>query len=575
MPSELSANARLILERRYLRRDTEGRPVESPEALFRRVADDIASAEAVFGRSPRERAEDFFHLMMEGEFLPNSPTLMNAGRDLQQLAACFVLPVEDSIESIFGTLRAAALIHKSGGGTGFAFTRIRPKGDRVATSQGTASGPVSFMRVFNAATDAINQGGFRRGANMAVLSVDHPDIEEFIEAKRGAAELTNFNVSVLVSDDFMRKAAAGEPWGLVNPRTRLTVRHVEAAGLLERLIDAAHATGEPGILFRDRIERDNPTPTLGRIEATNPCGEQPLLPFEACTLGSVDLARFVTPTGFDLDRLRRTVTLGVRFLDNVLERCRWPLPQIERLCRANRKIGLGVMGWAEALVRLGIPYDSEEAVSLADRTMAFVSRTARAASCDLARERGPFPNYAVSLHARGCGFPLRNAAVTTVAPTGTLSILAGTSGGIEPLYALAFRRQVLDGEVLEDAHPGFAAAARDGGFDTPEVREALRRHGSIRGCSRVPESVRRVYGVAGDISPDWHVRMQAAFQRHVDSAVSKTINLPRSATRDDVAAALRLAWRSGCKGITVYRDGCREGQAMATVAECTGPACVA
>ncbi|MEK7469813.1 MAG: adenosylcobalamin-dependent ribonucleoside-diphosphate reductase [Planctomycetota bacterium] len=570
----LTANARAVLEKRYLLKDAHGRPAESPEALFLRVATDIASAEAAFGNSPRPWVRRFHEMMVEGDFLPNSPTLMNAGRELQQLAACFVLPVEDSIDSIFGTLRASALIHKSGGGTGFSFSRLRPKGDRVATSQGAASGPVSFIRVFNAATNAINQGGFRRGANMAVLAADHPDIEDFVRAKRDRGELSNFNVSVLVTDDFMRKAAAGDPWALVNPRTRLVVKHIRADKLLEALIEEAHDSGEPGLLFRDRIERDNPTPGLGAIEATNPCGEQPLLPYEACTLGSINLARFVKNTGFDLARLEQVVADSVRFLDNVLERNRYPLPAIERLTRANRKIGLGVMGWADALVLLGVPYDSDEAVALADRTMAAFSRAARAASQQLARERGPFPNYPESIHARGAGYPIRNATVSTVAPTGTLSILAGTSGGIEPLFALAFERHVMDGEVLPEAHPEFARLAREGGFDRPEIWAHVKKTGGVRGCEAVPERIRRAFATAADIAPAWHVRMQAAFQRHVDSAVSKTVNFPKEATRAQVAAAFRAAWEAGCKGITVYRDGCRAGQAMAK-GDCSGPACVA
>ncbi|MBI2921113.1 MAG: adenosylcobalamin-dependent ribonucleoside-diphosphate reductase [Planctomycetes bacterium] len=570
----LSPNARCVLEKRYLKKDSSGRPSETPEALFHRVARDIASAETVFGGDARRREREFFEMMAEGEFLPNSPTLMNAGRDLQQLAACFVLPVEDSIDSIFGSLRAAALIHKSGGGTGFSFSRLRPRGDGVASSQGAASGPVSFIRVFNAATNAINQGGFRRGANMAVLSVDHPDIEEFVACKRDRSELTNFNISVLVTDAFMQKAAAGEPFALVNPRTRQVVRHVDAARLLDTIVKQAHETGEPGLLFKDRIERDNPTPSLGAIEATNPCGEQPLLPFEACTLASIDLARFTAAGMFDLPRLERTIAAGVRFLDDVLERNRYPLPQIERLTRANRKIGLGVMGWAEALVRLGIPYDSEEAVALADRTMSFFSRAARAASQELARERGPFANYPESVHARGAGYPMRHATVTTVAPTGTLSILAGTSGGIEPLFAIAFRRQVLDGEILEETHAGFRSLAREGGFDRPEVWEHIAKTGSARGCPVVPERVRRIFATAADIAPDRHVRMQAAFQRHVDSAVSKTINFPAEATVPQVAEAFLAAWRQGCKGITVYRDRSRAGQAMARSSDCSGPACL-
>lgn len=566
--TDLSENARHVLERRYLLRDEAGAVVEHPAGLFRRVARAVAAAEPEAARA--RAAEAFEARMARLEFLPNSPTLMNAGRPHGQLAACFVLPVEDDLAGIFDALKWAALIHQSGGGTGFAFSRLRPRGDVVKTTHGVASGPVSFMRVYDAATEIIKQGGVRRGANMAVLAAWHPDVEEFVEAKR-AAGLENFNLSVAAPDALFRAAAAGGPWPLRHPRTGEVTRAVDARALLERIASSAWASGEPGLVFVDRVERDNPTPDAGRFEAVNPCGEQPLLPFEACTLGSVNLARFERGGRVDLDALGACVRDGVRFLDDVLDVNVWPLPRIAAMSARNRKIGLGVMGWADLLVRLGIPYDAPEALAAADEVMGFVARTAREASEALARERGPFPGFATSaLAARGVA-PRRNATVTTIAPTGTLALIAGCSSGVEPLFALAYVRRALDASELRDEHPLLADALRAAGAEA--ALATVRTMGRARGIRGVPEAVGRLFATAHDVSPEAHVRMQAAFQRHVDNGVSKTVNLPRPATVEDVAGAFRLAFELGCKGITVYRDGSREKQVLTSGATRNGEEC--
>jgi ribonucleoside-diphosphate reductase alpha chain len=553
----LGDSALAVLARRYLLRGDDGRPIETPAGLFRRVARAVAQAEAPCARVAM--AERFEARMAALEFLPNSPTLMNAGRDRGQLAACFVLPVDDDLGSIFDALKWAALIHQSGGGTGFSFSRLRPRGDVVKTTHGVASGPVSFMRVFDAATETIKQGGVRRGANMAVLRADHPDVLDFIRAKRGPG-LENFNVSVAVPDALFAAAARGGPWPLLHPRTGATVREVDAALLLDEIADAAWGSGEPGLLFVDRVEAQNPTPDAGPIEAVNPCGEQPLLPFEACTLGSINLSRFSRAGGIDWDGLGACVRDGVRFLDDVLDVNAWPLPQIAEISHRNRKIGLGVMGWADLLVALGIPYDAPAALTLAEEVMAFVRREGHAASEALAKERGAFPGFPTSALARR-GLPARrNATVTTIAPTGTLALIAGCSSGIEPLYAVAWTRRALDDAELRDEHPLLAGALRDAGAEA--ALPAIRATGRVRGAAGVPEEVARRFATAHDVSPEAHVRMQAAFQRQVDNGVSKTVNLPREATRDDVARAFRLAHELGCKGITVYRDGSRDRQVL-------------
>jgi ribonucleoside-diphosphate reductase alpha chain len=573
-----------------LTRDEAGRPVETPGEMFRRVAANVAAGERLYaaGRDPDQTAGDFYRLMARLEFLPNSPTLMNAGRRLQQLAACFVLPVEDSIEAIFESIKNAAVIHQTGGGTGFSFSRLRPAGDLVSTSGGAASGPLSFMRVFNEATESVAQGGFRRGANMGVLRVDHPDVERFIAAKRDPTALNNFNISVAVTDAFMRAVEEDGEYDLVNPRTGRAVRRLRARAIFDAIVDVAWTNGEPGLIFLDRLNADNPTPALGPIESTNPCGEQPLLPYEACNLGSINVARFVRPAPtsppllraregvsggaeverpldslFDLPRLSAAVRLAVRFLDDVIDASRYPLPQIDAIVKGNRKIGLGVMGFADALIACGVPYDSEAALLIGEALMRFVGAEAQAASVELAAERGPFPNYGRSLFVARGGPPRRNATVTTIAPTGTLSIIAGCSSGIEPVFALSYVRNVLGGKRLLEVHPLFERAAKARGFYSPPLLDRLAaNHGSSRGLPEVPPDLQRLFAVAYDIAPDWHVRMQAAFQKHTENAVSKTVNLPREATREDVARVYRLAYELNCKGVTVYRDATRHGQVL-------------
>lgn len=549
----LDENARRILEARYLERDKEGRVVETPEQLFWRVARAVASVETRFGASPDDVAPAFYAMMVALEFLPNSPTLMNAGRDMGQLSACFVLPVDDSMDAIFETLKSAALIQQTGGGTGFSFSRLRPKDDLVARTGGKASGPVSFMRVFNAATDAIHQGGVRRGANMAMLRVDHPDIAEFIDVKSDPRELENFNVSVAATDAFMKAVREGTTYELVNPRTGKVAGSLEARPVFERIVQRAWQSGEPGLVFIDRVNAANPTPQLGKMEGTNPCGELPLLPYESCNLGSVNVAKFVKPETsakppeMDWERLRATVKLAVRFLDDVIEANRYPLPAIEAITKANRKIGLGVMGFADLLVKRRVRYDSDAALALADELARFISDEAKKASEELADKRGAFPAWNGSTFALRGDKWRRNATVTTVAPTGTISLIAGCSSGIEPLFAVSYVRRALDGEaLLSVSHPELERLARERGFP----------------LDRLPADVKEVFRTSHEIAPEWHVKMQAAFQRHVENAVSKTINLPREASAEDVKKAYLLAYDLGCKGITVYRDGSREAQIL-------------
>jgi len=566
--SGLTENARHVLERRYLLRSDEGALVETPDGLFHRVASAVAQAERVESRA--EWAARYEARLAALEFLPNSPTLMNAGRASGQLAACFVLPVEDDLGAIFDALKWAALIHQSGGGTGFSFSRLRPRGDMVKTTHGVASGPVSFMRVYDAATEIIKQGGVRRGANMAVLSAEHPDVLEFVDAKGGHG-LENFNISVSAPDALFHAAARGGSWALRHPRTGAVIRELEASELLDRIAAAAWASGEPGLVFLDRVEAANPTPDAGRFEAVNPCGEQPLLPFEACTLGSVNLSRFERGGRVDWDGLAACVRDGVRFLDGVLDVNAWPLPQIATISRRNRKIGLGVMGWADLLLQLGIPYDGPEALALAEELMSFVQREAHATSAALARERGPFPGFGTSALARA-GLPARrNATVTTIAPTGTLALIAGCSSGIEPLFAVAHVRRALGDAELWEEHPLLAEALHAAGAEA--ALPAVRAAGRARGVPGVPAALARRFATAHDVAPEAHVRMQAVFQRHVDNGVSKTINLAAGATVADVSRAYRLAFELGCKGITVYRDGARERQVLTHAGARTGERC--
>ncbi|MCO5165632.1 MAG: adenosylcobalamin-dependent ribonucleoside-diphosphate reductase [Planctomycetes bacterium] len=560
------AHALRVLEARYLRRDERGEVVETPLALLWRVARAVAAAEAAHGGDPEAQARAFYEALARLEFLPNSPTLMNAGRPRGQLSACFVLPVEDELEAIFDTVKHAARIHQTGGGTGFAFSRLRPRHARLS-SGGEASGPVSFMKVFDAATAAVYQGGVRRGANMGILRVDHPDVLEFIDAKREPGVLTHFNISVAITDAFMQALEQGGRYDLLDAATRQPVGSQDARTVWERIVRSAWATGDPGLVFIDRINALHPTPNLGEIESTNPCGELPLLPYESCNLGSVDIHKHLLPdaSGLDRERLRRTVHLGVRFLDDVIDSNVYPLPQIAEVTRTNRKIGLGVMGLADALIALGIPYASERAVALAHEVMAFVLAEARAASRALARERGPFLAWEGSRPEQAGEAPLRNATVTTIAPTGTIALLAGCSSGIEPLYAVAYVRRALDGKArLEIFHPQLERVARARGFWSEDLRAHVLATGTLEGAPGVPDDVRALFATAHEIAPEWHVRMQAAFQAHVENSVSKTINLPRGSRPDDVAEAYLLAYRLGCKGITVYRDGSREGQVLAT-----------
>jgi len=557
-----------VLERRYLKKDESGRVIETPEEMFRRVASNVASAESLFGngRAAAALEEEFYSLMSSLEFLPNSPTLMNAGRRLQQLAACFVLPVEDSLDSIFTAVRNTALIHQSGGGTGFSFSRLRPALDIVSSTGGLASGPVSFMRVFNTTTETITQGGTRRGANMGILRVDHPDIMSFITVKEDPAEFTNFNLSVAVTDDFMKALEEGSEYSLVNPRTGMETGRASAAEVFYRVAECAWRSGEPGVVFIDRINRANPTPALGSFEATNPCGEQPLLAYEPCNLGSVNLGRMVKESSgrwvLDEEKLRRTVKLSVRFLDDVIEVSRYPLPEIDAMAKGNRKIGLGVMGFADLLVRLRIRYGAEESNRFAEELMGSISAFAWEASRELASERGPFPNIRGSVFDKPGESAVRNATVTTVAPTGTLSIIAGCSSGIEPFFSLSYTRQVLNGVKIPEVNPLVAEVACEEGFYNESLIDHIEAGGDIRDRDEVPERIKEVFVTAYEIPPEGHIRMQAAFQKHTDNAVSKTINLPPEATVDDVREAYLLAWRLGCKGVTVYRSGTRAEQVL-------------
>ncbi len=588
---ELTDNARLVLEKRYLKKDGQGKPTEKPEVMFWRVARSIADVDRDYGASAAavdQVARRFYHLMTTGTFEPNSPTLMNAGRPLGQLSACFVLPVDDALSNgqsgIYDTLRSMALVHQSGGGTGFSFSRLRSEGETVRSTMGVASGPVSFMKLYDASTDVVKQGGTRRGANMGILRVDHPDIRRFITCKNDTTQITNFNISVAITDAFMEAVARGAEYDLVNPKTREVVGHESAREIFDMIVHGAWLTGEPGTFFIDRANEYNPVPKLGEYEATNPCGEQPLLPYDVCNLGSINLGAFVRPdarwgdapeTAIDWNALAEVVHLSTHFLDNVIDANVYPLPEIHDLAQKIRRIGLGVMGWADMLVRLGIPYDSAEGVDLSRKVMAFLDEQARAESERLAALRGVFPAWRGSIwgpdrtaarRADGSRVrqaqELRNCNLTTVAPTGTISIFAGCSGGIEPLFAVAFMRNQA-GALMPDVNPDFVRIAKQGGWYSDELMERIANEGHIH-FDEVPGDVQRVFHTAHDISPEWHVRMQAAFQEHTDSAISKTTNFPREATEQDVREIYELAFRLGCKGVTVYRDGSREGQVLST-----------
>jgi len=565
---ELSDNALRVLEKRYLMKNEAGEVIETPQELLRRVAKHIASAELNYDSKADVPywEEAFYQSMANLEFLPNSPTLMNAGRELGQLSACFVIPVDDSMESIFDAVKHTALIHKSGGGTGFSFSGLRPEKDRVGSTGGVASGPVSFMQVFDTTTDVIKQGGMRRGANMAILRVDHPDILEFITAKENPEALTNFNLSVAVTDSFMKAVEEGADYDLVNPRTGEATDRLNAKEVFEKIVSLAWSTGDPGIVFIDEINRHNPTPKWGRIESTNPCGEQPLLPFESCNLGSINLSKMVIPQNnqpeIDYPRLSQAIRLAVRFLDDVIDVNRFPLPQISEKTRASRKIGLGVMGFADMLIQLGIPYDSEQALSVAEDIAHFISEEADKASGELAEGRGVFPAFEGSIYDVPGGPRLRNASRTTIAPTGSLSIIANCSSGIEPIFALTYVRRILDNEEFVEVNPYFERAAKKEGFYSEELMKGLAQGERLKDMPNVPEKARELFVTAYDITPEWHVAMQAAFQRFTDSAVSKTVNFASSATPEDVAKVYMLAYRQRLKGITIYRDGSRKAQVL-------------
>ena len=572
---ELTENSRVVLQRRYLSKDREGNVLEDPDGMFRRVAINLSQAELNYGiaEAQRQTTEDeFYDVMRRLEFLPNSPTLMNAGRELQQLSACFVLPVEDSLDSIFSRVKETALIHKSGGGTGFSFSRLRPEGDVVGSTGGVASGPVSFINAFDAATDVVKQGGTRRGANMGILNVDHPDILKFIRSKEDGVHLVNFNISVAVTEEFMERVRNNQEYDLVNPHGGQVTGRLNARYVFDQIVQLAWQTGDPGIVFLDRINRDNPNPQLGRIESTNPCGEQPLLPYESCNLGSINLARMVHYTSDDVaidwERLARVVRTAVHLLDNVIDMNNYPIEQIAQMSRKTRRIGVGVMGWSDLLVELGIRYDSEEALELAETVMHRIQEESYRSSGELAQWRGNFPAWEGSIYNRpgpdGSGVrPMRNSAPVTIAPTGTISIIAGASSGIEPLFALSYVRNVMDRTRLVEGNPYFEAVARHEGFYTPELMEKLAQSGSLETLD-VPQWVKDVFRVSHDIAPEWHVRMQAAFQTYTDNSVSKTINFPYEATIDDIARAYMLAYETGCKGITVYRDGSKAEQVLST-----------
>jgi ribonucleoside-diphosphate reductase alpha chain len=571
MQARLSENALKVLERRYLKKDENGKVIETPQELFRRVAKTIASAEEAYAKTEKEvqeLEEKFYQIMTSLEFMPNSPCLMNAGRELGQLSACFTLPINDSMESIFETLKAASLIHKSGGGTGFSFSRLRAKNSMVKTTGGVASGPVSFMKVYDAATEAVKQGGTRRGANMGILRINHPDILEFIKCKENNKDITNFNISVAITDEFMEKLKNNEDFDLIDPHTDKVINSLNTRKVFDLIVKQAHKNGEPGIIFIDRINKDNPTPKLGKIESTNPCGEQPILPYESCDLGSINLSKMTKRVGnhceIDWDKLKKVSRLAVHFLDNIIDVNKFPLPQIEKSTKLTRKIGLGIMGWASILIQLGIPYNSQEAVSLAEKIMSFILNEATRKSQELGKTKGVFPAFKGSIYdKKNRSTKIRNATITTIAPTGTISIIAGpSSSGIEPLFAVSYYRRVMDNDKLVEVDPLFEEVARERGFYTKELMDKIAKHASIKDIEEIPDDVKKIFVTAHDIAPQWHVRMQAAFQKYIHNATSKTINFPFDADMKDVSGAYLLAYELGCKGITIYRDRSREEQVL-------------
>ncbi|MBL8013232.1 MAG: vitamin B12-dependent ribonucleotide reductase, partial [Candidatus Omnitrophica bacterium] len=570
MDLQLSANALQVLEKRYLQKDSSGKVVETPQEMFRRVAATIADVDRAFGFDKaqiRKTADEFYRMMVRREFMPNSPTLMNAGRTMGQLSACFVLPIEDTMESIFDTLKITAVIHKTGGGTGFSFSRIREKNSIVQATGGVASGPVSFLKVFDSATQAVKQGGARRGANMAILRIDHPDILEFVSCKQNDREISNFNISVAITEKFWQALKTREDYELVSPLGGV-VGKLNSGCVFDLIVKSAHHNGEPGLIFIDRMNEYNPTPALGDYEATNPCGEQVLLPYESCNLGSINLLMMVKKGGhhyeFDWDKLQVTVRQAVHFLDNVIDANKHPVKAIEEKTKQTRKIGLGVMGWASVLARLGMAYNSDEGIEFAGRVMSFILTESKIKSLELGRQKGVFPAFDQSIYANGQEkLRFRNATLTTLAPTGTISIIAGPcSSGIEPMFAICYYRNVMDQTKLVEVDPVFEMVARERGFYSVDLMNRIAAEGSIQGIAEIPEDIKRVFVTAHDIAPNWHVRMQAMFQKFTDNAVSKTINFPHSATEQDVRDAYMQAYELGCKGITVYRDGSRQDQVL-------------
>jgi ribonucleoside-diphosphate reductase alpha chain len=561
--NNITANATKVLESRYLKKNIKGELIETPEEMFRRVARNISRANIKYGEDPAKDEDDFYNIMSNLYFLPNSPTLMNADNDLQQLSACFVLPVDDSMEKIFNAVKDTALIQKSGGGTGFSFSRLRPKNDMVKTTGGIASGPISFMEIFDAATNTVKQGGKRRGANMGILRVDHPDIMEFITAKENEKKLNNFNISVAVTDKFMEAVKNNEEYELINPRSGKKNGKLNAREVFDKIIEMAHKNGEPGIIFLDEINRHNQTPKLGQIESTNPCGEQPLLPYEACNLGSINLSPMIKNgeknTEIDFDKLEYTVRTAIRFLDNVIDMNEYPLEEIKVMVYGNRKVGLGVMGWSDLLILLGIPYNSKVAIQLGEKVMSFINEISHDESRKIAETRGSFPNIDKSIYDE----PIRNATTTTIAPTGSISIIGNCSSGIEPLFAINYERNVLD-DILIEVHPIFEKIAKERDFYSEELMARIAERGSVRDMPEVPEDIQKIFVTSHDIDPEWHIKMQAAFQKHVDNAVSKTVNFSHDATIDDVKKVYTMAYELKCKGVTIYRDGSRSEQVLST-----------
>lgn len=562
----ISKNAQVVLERRYLIKDKDGNTIETVDGMFHRVADAIASSERMYenGEDAGELAEVFYDMMTKLEFLPNSPTLMNAGKDLGQLSACFVLPVDDSMESIFEAIKQAALIHKSGGGTGFSFSRLRCEGSVVNSTGGVASGPISFMKVFNVATEAVKQGGSRRGANMGILRIDHPDILKFIDCKSDNKEITNFNISVGLTEAFMKAAEKGDDYDLVDPHTKEAVGKLSAAKVFDKIVEAAWRNGEPGIIFLDRLNRDNIVPSQGEIESTNPCGEQPLLPYESCNLGSINLTKMLKKNGesweFDWEKLEKTVKNAVHFLDNVIDVNKYPIEEIDFTTKQTRKIGLGVMGWADSLLMMKIPYNSTEAIELGERLMKFISDVGREKSQEMAAKRGTFPLFGESILPEDK--PQRNGTITTIAPTGTLSIIAECSSGVEPIFGYVFVRNIMDGTEMLEVNSVLKEELERRGLYSEALMKRIAKEGSIAHIEEIPEDIRRVFVSSHDINPEDHIRMQAAFQKYTDNAVSKTVNFSHAATKEDVAEVYKLAFRLGCKGVTIYRDGSRDEQVL-------------